>query len=122
MDDNKYPKTRCLPGETIPGHLAKIYDYLEQKIKTDQRPPSNREMLEAGFASSTSVIRHYYHLMQRLGMIHLDYAVARGVRIVPRKQWAKYAEEGFAPRAVNFRDVSEPAEEVEQEVQNVTQR
>jgi len=86
-----YPRTRTLPGEDYPAHLVAIYEFMEKYIKERHYPPTNREMVDNNFASSTSVIRFYYGYMKRLGMIDVTPNVARGIYLIPRKEWKKHA-------------------------------
>lgn len=96
-------KTRLQPGEEFPSHLVKIYDYMETYIHTRGYPPSVRELTglepgnpetyQKGFALSTSVLRYYLSKMQAFGMIQVSPRISRGVRLIPRKQWAKHATE-----------------------------
>lgn len=94
-------KTRLLPGEEHPAHLVKMYDYMENHLREYGYPPSVRELTglepsntetyQKGFASSTSVIRFYLARMQDFGMIFITPRVARGIKLIPRKQWKKRA-------------------------------
>lgn len=94
-------KTRLLPGEDFPSHFVEIYNYIEAYVREHGRPPSVRELTglepsntetyQKGFASSTSVIRFYLARMQDFGMIFITPRVARGIKLIPRKQWKKRA-------------------------------
>lgn len=94
-------KTRLLPGEDFPSHFVEIYNYIEAYVREHGFPPSVRELTgldpsntetyQNGFASSTSVIRFYLALMQDFGMIFITPRVARGIKLIPRKQWKKRA-------------------------------
>lgn len=66
-----------------PKFLISIYRYMQSYLEKKQRYPTNREMVEAGFATSTSVIRYYYKKMGELGMLERDFGVSRGVRLLP---------------------------------------
>lgn len=92
------PRTRILPGQSYPPHLEAIYEYMEEYSKQFQRHPSIRELTEKGFAASSSVIRHYFDRMIAFGMIERDFGIARGVRLIPRKDWKKHATD--APKVL----------------------
>lgn len=66
-----------------PEKLIQLYKYLETEFHKNQRYPSNMELVKAGFGASTSVIRFYYDHMERLKMLHRDYNIARGIRLLP---------------------------------------
>lgn len=94
-------KTRLLPGEDFPSHLVEMYNYMEAYVQKKGFPPSVRELTgldetnsethQNGFASSTSVTRYYLARMQSFGMIEVTPRISRGIRLIPRKQWAKHA-------------------------------
>ena len=86
----RHPRTRILPGEVYPAHLIAMYNFMEEYVKKNQYPPSNREMVDNEFATSTSVIRHYYDWMQRFGMIEVVPGISRGIRLHPRTDWQKH--------------------------------
>ena len=77
-----------------PQRLIEIYRYMEAYQKQHKVGVSNREMILAGFASSTSVIRYYYGRMEALKMIHqikveIDgriISVSRGLELLPLEQ------------------------------------
>ena len=110
-------KTRTLPGETRPGHMVRMYEYLERYHQDTQRFPSNREVMQAGFASSTSVVRYYYNKMICYGMLTVDHGIARGIRLIKREEWD--ANSTGKPRAVRFRYAPEPIQESETEDENL---
>ena len=68
-----------------PEFLIEIYLFMQEYLSKHQRPPNNREMVSAGFASSTSVIRYYYGRMRDFSMLEIDDHVARGIRLLPLK-------------------------------------
>ena len=74
------------PGE-IPAHFKKLYDHMEAYFQANQRHATNRELVDAGFASSTSHLRYYYNQMADLGMMTVSPGVARGVFLRPRSEW-----------------------------------
>jgi len=93
--------TYVVPGEEYPSHLVEIYDYISRYVEETGYPPSIRELTgldpnnsdtyQRGFASSTSVVRYYCDRMQRFGMIKVTPRISRGIRLIPRKDWKKYA-------------------------------
>lgn len=85
------PRTRIYEGEEYPRHLVAMYDHIEAFKKVHEYAPSNRELVEAGFASSTSVIRHYLEKMEDFGMLTVTPKISRGIKLIPRHQWKKYA-------------------------------
>ena len=99
------PLTHAEPGQ-VPEHFKKLYSHMEAYFQANQRHATNRELVEAGFASSTSHLRYYYNQMADLGMMKLTPGVARGVFLLPRSEW----ESG---------DVSEPEtkQELERELE-----
>lgn len=74
-----------------PQRLLEIYRYMEAYQKEHGFGISNREMVMAGYASSTSVIRYYYGRMEALKMIcqpklEIDgrtISVSRGIQLLP---------------------------------------
>lgn len=80
-------KTALHEGETFPAHLVAMYDYMEAMFKKYQRYPTTREMVDAGYASSTSVVRYYYRKMAQYHMLIWQPTVARGTYLFPRKNW-----------------------------------
>ncbi len=77
-----------------PQRLIEIYRHMEAYQKKHGFGVSNREMVLAGFASSTSVIRYYYGRMEALNMIvqpklEIDgrtISVSRGIQLLPLEQ------------------------------------
>lgn len=63
--------------------LLSIYHWIEQYIESHGFPPSNMELVDAGFAGSTSVIRYYYSRMIEMDMLKLEPNIARGIRLLP---------------------------------------
>lgn len=94
-------KTHVMPGEVYPAHLVGMYDYIEKHLREYGFPPSVRELTgldethaetyRNGFASSTSVTRYYLGKMQDFGMIEVTPRIARGIKIIPRKDWKEHA-------------------------------
>lgn len=94
------PKTRTprVPRSPRPyfnlQRLIEIYRHMDAYQKEHGFGVSNREMILAGFASSTSVIRYYYGRMEALKMIHqpkleIDgrmISVSRGIQLLPLEQ------------------------------------
>lgn len=105
-------KTRLLPGEDFPSHFVEMYNYMEAYVRKQGFPPSVRELTgldeanadtyQNGFATSTSVTRYYLARMQDFGMIEITPRIARGIKLVPRKQWNRRA-------AVPPRPTAQPA-------------
>lgn len=99
------PRTRPEPGQIYPEHFVRVYEFIEEYIQTNKFPPSNREMVDAGLASSTSVLRYYYERMEKYGMIEIIPKIARGMRIFPRSKWKKN------PQPVEIKQEKEPVHE-----------
>lgn len=79
-----HPKTnRPRKGYSNPEKLIAMYRYMQEYFRTNQRFPTNREMVERGFATSTSVIRFYYDHMERFHMLSRDPMIARGLHLYP---------------------------------------
>ena len=64
-----------------PEKLISLWRWMEAYFKEHQRHASNRELVDAGFASSTSVIRFYFDHMALFGMLERDPGIARGLRL-----------------------------------------
>ena len=72
-------------------HLVAIHRFMEEFWKEHRYGASNRDIVEAGFASSTSVVRYYYDRMEKLGMISIPrieidgrkFTPARGIILLP---------------------------------------
>lgn len=84
-----HPRTAVATDREVPEHFERMVDYMREYRNHHGYVPSNREMVEAGFGSSTSVVRYYYDRMAELNMIQIDKGIARGIRILPRSQWKK---------------------------------
>jgi hypothetical protein len=81
-------KTRLVEkDEKYPTHLIEMYKFMERYRKKNGFVPSNREMVEEGYGSSTSVIRYYYDRMEEFGMIQCSYKIARGICLFTRDDW-----------------------------------
>lgn len=101
------PRTRIVPGERYPRHLVLMYEFMEKYIKENQYPPTNREMVDHGFAKSTSVIRFYYGRMEEYGMIQYIPGISRGIRMHPRTDWKKH-ENIQSPIIISMEKLNEP--------------
>lgn len=62
--------------------MYKLYSFIAAMQAEKQRSPSLSELINAGFATSTSVIRHYLVILEQRGLIERDPYVARGIRVV----------------------------------------
>lgn len=87
-----HPRTSVTEGRTVPEHYERMVDFMAKYRRLHGYMPSNREMVEAGFASSTSVVRYYYGEMVDYNMIQVDFGIARGIRIMPRNKWGRKGE------------------------------
>jgi SOS-response transcriptional repressor LexA len=67
--------------------LESIYAFIETMQAEQQRSPTIREMMEAGFTTSSSVMRFYLDAMEARGMIRRDPGISRGIRIIKRDWW-----------------------------------
>jgi len=67
--------------------LESIYAFIETMQEEQQGSPTIREMMEAGFTTSSSVMRFYLDAMEARGMIRRVPGKSRGIRIIPRDQW-----------------------------------
>ena len=85
------PRTCVLPGQEYPQHFLEMYQFLHDHQKRLGYPPTITEMVNNGFASSTSVIRYYLTKMQDLGMIKRPPNSRRAITIIPRRQWKRHA-------------------------------
>lgn len=52
-----------------PAYLLKIYNWIKEYKETHGFYPSNIELVAAGFAASSSVIRYYFSRMEEMKMI-----------------------------------------------------
>lgn len=94
------PLTCIREGETRPAHFVKIWEYIVEYYRIHGYPPSQTEMREQGFASSSKVMQYYLLQMQDLGMLHITPRVSRGAVPVKRAQWDKLATR--APRVFKY--------------------
>lgn len=69
-----------------PEKLLKIYRYIARFRETHGYPPSILEMVDAGFASSTSILHYFLRRMVEEGMIEITPRVSRGIRLIPLDQ------------------------------------
>jgi hypothetical protein len=65
-----------------PAYLIRLWKWLKEYFDRNQRHATNREVVQAGFASSTSVVRYYYNAMVEYQMLKLDHGIARGIRLL----------------------------------------
>lgn len=86
-------RTSIPEGATVPPHLEKMWMFMGNYRAQHGYAPSNREMVDAGFATSTSVVRFYYKHMEALNMIERDETIARAIRLLPRRKWGTKKEE-----------------------------
>ena len=66
-----------------PLKLLAVYRFIESYIAKHTDSPSHEELIEAGFASSPSVIAYYYDLMSKLNMIAYTPRRPRSVHLLP---------------------------------------
>lgn len=69
----------------VASHLLHLYRHIESECAYRGYPPSNRELVDAGFAKSTSTIRWYFDRMADLGMLEVQPRISRGVHLLPLK-------------------------------------
>jgi len=86
------PKTTILPGEEYPEHYLRMYQYMLDYQRRNGYPPSITEMVDNGFARSTSNITYYYDKMEALGMLIRRKGSPRAITIIPRKQWKRHED------------------------------
>ena len=63
--------------------LLDIHEFIQAYDKTNGCSPSYAEIVNAGLASSTSVVSFYFRHMNNLGMITYHPRIARSVRALP---------------------------------------
>lgn len=73
--------------------LLHIYYWIEAYITKTGYPPSNRELIAAGFTCSTSTARYYYARMVELNMIKITPHIARGIKLLPLNEANKKIQE-----------------------------
>jgi len=71
-----------------PEKLAELYAWMKAYFEKNQRHASNSEVVEAGFAKTSSHVRYLFAAMEERGMMERDPHVARGVRLLPLEQAA----------------------------------
>lgn len=84
------PKTVILPGESYPAHFLAMHHFMSDYQQRNGFPPSITEMVDNGFARSTSNISYYLDKMQALGMIFRQKGKSRSIKLLPRKQWKRH--------------------------------
>ena len=99
---------RLIKPYSHPERLLTLYRFMESYFRKYQRHISNRELVMAGFAGSTSVVRYYFDQMIRLDMLELQkitkpdgtqYTPARGIRLLPLSQAHKTVKDLVAAEA-----------------------
>ncbi len=85
------PLTHISEGEEYPAHLERMYAWMQAYIENNGFPPTTHELVDAGFARSTSVVVYYLKKMQEFGMLARTHRIVRGIRLHPRKVWKKHA-------------------------------
>jgi len=71
-----------------PEYLLKMYAFMQEYFKKNQRHVAISELVDAGFATSTSVVRYYFERMEEFGMIERTFGISRGVKILPPENFA----------------------------------
>jgi len=73
--------------------LVRMHRWMDEYKKEHGYPPAIQELVDAGFAASTSVITYYFDRMQHLGMMERDFNIPRGIRLLSLKKAAPIIQE-----------------------------
>ena len=63
--------------------LVAMYRWMQEYERIQRYAPAIRELCDAGFSTSTSVVRYYILRMVDLNMLERDFGVSRGIRLLP---------------------------------------
>jgi SOS-response transcriptional repressor LexA len=66
--------------------LVRMHHWINKYKREHGYPPAIQELVDAGFAASTSVITYYFDRMQSLGMMERDFNIPRGIRLLSLKK------------------------------------
>jgi SOS-response transcriptional repressor LexA len=71
-----------------PEKLKELYAWMKAYFDRNQRHATNAEIVEAGFAKTSSHVRYLFTAMEERSMMARDPYVARGIRLLPLEQAA----------------------------------
>lgn len=72
-------------AESLSDVQKRIYQFIEECIQREQRPPTNREIGLAVSIASTGHVDYHLSMLQRKGYIERDKATSRGIRLLKTK-------------------------------------
>ena len=63
--------------------LMRLYNEMDAYQQSNGYPPSLRDIMEMGFATTGSLVRYYYNEMVELGMMTYQPGIHRSARLLP---------------------------------------
>lgn len=82
-----------------PEKLIELANWITDYAIQNGYPPTIQEMVDAGFASSTSVIRYYFDRMTEENMLKITPRISRGIVVTPVEDWTKRVQEAMEVQA-----------------------
>lgn len=70
-----------------PEKLVELAVWINDYATQNGYPPTIQEMVDAGLASSTSVIRYYFDRMTEENMLRITPRISRGIVVTPIDDW-----------------------------------
>lgn len=73
-------------GQTLSDNQARIYNFIQEYMQREGRPPTNREIGEAVGISSTGHVDYHLTVLEKKGCIHRERKKSRGIRLVEQHE------------------------------------